>query len=103
VLRNGATIDSSKSQGRGQLMSIPDSPRETPAPQLAQCEEELNKTTAGRIAKNEAVKWLPAVQRATEAAQQLKQLAGMAGWAGDIETEDSLRLALQALARAASI
>jgi hypothetical protein len=74
-----------------------------PNHELSQAANELDRTAVARIAKNAANAKLAAIYQATSDAKELKQVAAMAEWAGDQETEDSVLLALKGLAAAATI
>jgi hypothetical protein len=105
VLTGRGTIKELKPERGSPVMSIESSAdrRGSLASILLRCSEDLDKETARRIAQNAAARRLPAIRRAMHEAQQVKRLAGMAAWAGDTETEESLTTALEELATAANL
>jgi hypothetical protein len=99
------TLATSEPKREGQVTSIRDRAdlRPTRDPALIRCEEELNRTTIKRIARTEATRLLPGLRRAAEEAKRARQLVGMAEFAGDTETQDTLRLTLKQLEDAAKV
>jgi hypothetical protein len=71
-------------------------------PELSRESHDLDRTTVARIAQNAAHDKLPNIFRAASEAKELKQVAGMAAWAGDKETENAALRALIELAAAAT-
>jgi hypothetical protein len=72
-------------------------------PELVRSEQSLNREACRRIAVNEADRCLPLIEGALANARWAKQLAALAQFAGDRETENSIRTALVELAEASRL
>jgi formate-dependent nitrite reductase cytochrome c552 subunit len=71
-------------------------------PNLIRSRMEADRATARRIVETEMTQLLPVIRKARLAADQLKQLQGMARWAGDEKADLCLGKILSDLVAAAS-